>query len=249
MNFDSTTFVLEVLNFLVLVWLLQRFFYRPVMAVIERRRAEEGAVITGAQALRDEAMGLKTEYETRLARAAEDRDRVMAKLDGEIAQERARRLAAVEVEVDAERQRREALEARERSERDAERERQAIAVAARFATRLLTRLASPELEDKLIELAQADLQAIGPDQRAALQAALDKSGACVKVLSAYPLAPARRSALSAALSSLAGRAMVPEFAEEPMLEAGLRITAGPWVLMASLRDELEFFCTTTDHGE
>lgn len=249
MNFDSTTFVLEVLNFLVLVWLLQRFFYRPVMEVIERRRAEEAAVITGAQALRDEAMGLKTEYEARLARAAEDRDRAMAKLDGEIAQERARRLAAIEVEVDAERQRREALEARERSERDAERERRAIALAARFATRLLARVASPELEDKLIELAQADLHAIGPDQRAALQAALGKPGARVKVLTAYPLGPARRSALSTALRTLAGQTLAIEFAEEPTLEAGLCITVGPWVLMASLRDELEFFCTTTDHGE
>lgn len=251
MNFDSTTFVLEVLNFLVLVWLLQRFFYRPVMEVIERRRAEEGAVITGAQALRDEAMGLKAEYEARLARAAEDRDRAMAKLDGEIAQERARRLAAieVEVEVDAERQRREALEARERSERDAERERRAIALAARFATRLLARVASPELEDKLIELAQADLHAIGPDRRAALQAALGKSGARVKVLTAYPLSPDRRSALSAALRTLAGQTLATEFAEEPTLQAGPCITVGPWVLMANLRDELEFFCTTTDHGD
>jgi F-type H+-transporting ATPase subunit b len=31
-----TTFVLEILNFLVLVWLLKHFFYQPVKGVIAR---------------------------------------------------------------------------------------------------------------------------------------------------------------------------------------------------------------------
>jgi F-type H+-transporting ATPase subunit b len=246
-NFDATTFVLEVLNFLVLVWLLQRFFYRPVVAVIERRRADEASVITKAQALRDEAAALKTEYEARLARAAEDRERARAELDGEIAQERERRLAAVDVEMKAERERRGALEARERSERDAERERRAIGLAARFATRLLARAASPELEGKLVELAQADLAAIGPEQRATLRAALGDSGHGVKVQTAYPLGPGGRAALSAVLGDLTGHPLAPEFAEDPTLEAGVCITAGPWELKASLRDELEFFHATADH--
>ncbi|MBL8348467.1 MAG: hypothetical protein JNN03_23775 [Rubrivivax sp.] len=229
------------------MWLLQRFFYRPVLAVIERRRADGAAVLATAQTVRDEAQALKTEYEARLARAAEDRDRAMAGLDREIAQERARRLAALELEAEAERQRQQVLEERERAERDAERERRAIALAARFATHLLARVASPQLEDRLIELAQADLQALGSEQRAALQAALGRAGARIEVLTAYPLGQAGRAALSSALSTLAGRALEPEFAEEPMLGSGLSITVGPWVLLANLRDELEFFCTSIDH--
>lgn len=247
MSFDLTTFALEVLNFLVLVWLLQRFFYRPVLAVIERRRAEGAAVLDTARALQEDAQALKAEYEARLARAAEERERAMAKLDGEIAIERARRLAAVDTEADAERLRRDALEAKERSDRDAERERQALALAARFATRLLDRVASPELEDKLVELAQTDLQSLDADRRSALQAALARPGAGIKVLSAYPLGPARRAALSAALGHGVGPTPTPEFGEDPTLKAGLCITAGPWVLTASLRDELRFFGESSDH--
>lgn len=249
MSFDLTTFALEVLNFLVLVWLLQRFFYRPVLAVIERRRVEGAAVLDTARALQEEARALKAEYEARLARAAEERERAMAKLDGEIAVERARRLAAVDAEADTERLRRDTLEAGERSDRDAERERQALALAARFTTRLLDRVASPELEDKLVELVQADLQSLDADRRSALQAALARPGAGIKVLSAYPLGPARRAALSAALRAVAGPTPPPEFGEDPMLKAGLCITAGPWVLTASLRDELEFFSTSLDHDD
>ncbi len=247
MSFDLTTFALEVLNFLVLVWLLQRFFYRPVLSVIERRRADGAAIVASAEALRGEAQALKTEYEARLAHAAEDRERAMAQLDGEIAVERARRLAAVDLEAEAERVRREALEAGERSDRDAERERHALALAARFTARLLDRVAGPALEDKLVEMAQADLQSLDAGRRSALQAALARSGAGIKVLSAYPLDPARRAALSATLRAVAGPMPAPEFGEDPMLRAGLCITAGPWVLTASLRDELEFFSASSDH--
>ena len=38
MIFNVWTFLFEVLNFLVLVWLLKRFFYRPVLAAIEGTR-------------------------------------------------------------------------------------------------------------------------------------------------------------------------------------------------------------------
>ena len=39
MAIDWTTFALEVVNFLVLVWLLKRFLYQPVLEVLVQRRA------------------------------------------------------------------------------------------------------------------------------------------------------------------------------------------------------------------
>ena len=48
MQFDWTTFALEIVNFLVLVWILRRFLYRPVTDVIARRAAEVEHRLTGA---------------------------------------------------------------------------------------------------------------------------------------------------------------------------------------------------------
>lgn len=248
MDFDATTFVLEVANFLVLVWLLRHFFYRPVLAVIEQRRAEGAQLLASAQALRDEAQALKADYEARLARTARAREQAMAEVAAEISAERARRLAALESELLAERQRRETLQAREREAQDAERERQAALLAARFASRLLHRVAGPALDDRLVELALADLQTLPDEQRETLRAALADPAVEVQVCTAYPLGAARREALGAALSAAAGRALVPAFREEPLLEAGLRIHAGDWVLMANLRDELAQFGSPGAHG-
>ena len=120
MEFDWTTFALEVLNFLVLVWLLKRFFYRPVLAMIEARRAENAKMIEDAQTLRREAQDLKSEYQARLAAVDKEAHGGKARSSTRRSPPSGRRrLAALEAELTDERKRREAVEARQRSERRA----------------------------------------------------------------------------------------------------------------------------------
>lgn len=249
MDFDWTTVILEVLNFLVLVWLLKRFFYRPVLAVIEKRRTDSEKIIIAANALREEATALKAEFESRLEVARKERDLAGSRLDEEIAIERARRLSALDAEVDSERKRRHQLDERERKQREGAMEREAVLLAGRFATRFLERLADPKLETKLVDLALVDLDANGNQALPGLRAALNDPGVRVKVVSAYPLDGAYRAALAGMLGKLAGRALEPEFAEDIVLKAGVCVVAGSWVLMANLRDELQFFTGALNHGD
>jgi len=199
--------------------------------------------------LRSEAQLLKDEYANRLEAWERERVAAKARLDEEISAARAARLAALEGEITQERKRREALETRARSDRQQTLERQAVTIAARFAARLLERLAGPELEAKLVDLALSELVTHPPDKLEALRAALREPGVRVKVVTAYPLGETRRSAFAQAFSQLAGRPVGPLFAEDPVLRAGTCVMAGSWVLMANLRDELSFFSEMFDHGE
>lgn len=249
MNFDWTTFALEAGNFLILVWILKHFFYRPVLAVIETRRAESEKNLVQADTLRSEAQSLKDGFANRLEAWERERAAAKARLDEEVSAARAERLAALETEIAQERKRREALETRSRSDRQHALERQAVTIAARFAARLLERLADPELEAKLVDLALSELVTKPPDKLEALRAALREPGVGVQVVTAYPLDETRRSAFARAFSQLASRPVAPSFAEDPVLRAGACVRAGSWVLMANLRDELSFFSEMFDHGE
>ena len=246
MNLDATTFVLEVANFLVLVWLLKRFLYRPVLDVIERRRAEDAQTVAAAQALREEAQALKQQYEQRLAHAAEDRQRALALLDAEVAAERTKRLAAVQADATAEGERRQALLTHDLAQREARIEAQALALGGRFAARLLDRLAGPALEASLVDLALADLPALPAPRLAQLRQAL-ADGGDLQVATAFPLPEPRRAAVQEALDRIAGDATEPVFVEDPALKAGLRAQVGDWVLSANLRDELAFFAAPLGH--
>lgn len=243
MEFDLTTFAIEVLNFLVLVWLLKRFFYRPVLTALEKRQAETAEIISKAEVMQREAEVLKSEYQMRLSKVDQERAAAKARIDEEIAAERVRRLDALETEVDADRQRRQMLEARARSEREATMEREAVTIAVRFASRFLDRLAGPELETKLVEIALGELDAQMPEQMDALR----DPGVSIKVVSAYPLNETQRAAFATVLGRKAGRTLVLEFSEDAILKAGVCIMAGSWVLMANLRDELGFFSERFDH--
>jgi len=242
------TVILEALNFLVLVWLLKRFFYRPVLAMIEKRKADTEKIIMDAEMRRQEAETIKHEYELRLADAGKERDLAMAKLDEEIAKERVRRLNAVEAEVANDRQRRQMLATREINERASALERKAIAIAARFTTRFLDRLAGPELEAKLVDLALNELVSELPTKLAPLSAALREPGVSMKVITAYPLDTPRRAAFAAVLGKLAGRALEPVFSEDASLKSGFCLMVGSWELMANLRDELNFFTGEPERG-
>lgn len=247
MELDLTTVVLEALNFLILVWLLKRFFYRPVLAVIEQRQAESARVIADAGRVRAAAEALKNEYDGRLATVAVEREQARKKLAEDLAGEREQRLAAVVAEAEAERERRRLLLERGEASRQAALERTAVGFAAAFASRFLGRLAGPELEAKLAQLALADLAHLPEAACVRLRAAAASPAALCRVVSVWPLAVAEREAFAAALSGLVGRPLMPEFTENARLQCGLRIEIGDWALMANVHDELAFFALVAAH--
>ena len=50
MDIDWTTFLLELINFAILVWILKRFLYAPVRRALEARRERAEAALREAEA-------------------------------------------------------------------------------------------------------------------------------------------------------------------------------------------------------
>jgi F-type H+-transporting ATPase subunit b len=248
MSFDWTTFGLEAVNFLILVWILKRLLYRPVLDAIEARRTDSERRVAEAEALRGQAEAMHREYEARIAAWERESGVARVRLDGEIAAERSKRLAVLGEELEEERKRREVLEARAQAEGRRVLERQAVATGAKFVARLLEGVADPGLEARLVDLALRELDALPPSKAEALRTALQESRVGVRVVTAYRLDEGRRTAFEHALSRLAARPVAPVFAEDPVLQAGACVMAGSWVMMANLRDELSFFSEMFDHG-
>lgn len=248
MSFDWTTFSLEFINFLILLWILRRFLYRPVLEVIAARQQKIEAQLREAEATRAAALAAKTECEQQLLAWDEAKTQARLDLDKTLAAERERRLAALADEIAEARAKHAAQDQRERQEWAQRTEQRALELGSRFVTKLLERTASPPLEAELVALVLADLPALPSADVDRLRAALAEDG--LDIVSAFPLTPAQRAALAEAFAQLAGRAVNPVFREEPGLLAGVRIHVGPWLLGANLRDELRFFrdVEPTGHG-
>ena len=204
MEFNWLTFGFEIVNFLVLVWLLHRLLYRPVLAMIQRRRDEIAAAARAAEAQQAEAEQRKVEYDRRLEDWAGERTKARRELDEELERERQRRLQALEAELADRRRREEALASRQAEQAREAAERAALTLAGRFAARLLGAAAGPELQARLVRLLVDDLAALPAERRAALREALASAAAPLQVTSAYPLDDAQRAELAQALAALTG---------------------------------------------
>ena len=239
MHFDWGTFLLEVLNFFVLLWILRRFLYQPILGVIAARQQKINDLLEDARQRQAEADAARQDFAARLAHWEQEKTQARHELTRDIAAERQRRLADVEQEAEEARARRRAREEQDRLECQRVGEQQALALGGRFVSRLLGRVASPELEQRLIAAMLADLSGLPPADIERVRAALREDG--LEIISAFPLPVQARDALMAALAQRLGELPTPVFRENPDLLAGLRLHAGSWVLAANLRDELKFF--------
>lgn len=237
-----TTFLLEIVNFLILVWILKRFLYKPVLNVIDRRRAEIEATLREADSRQAEAGEMKARYEERLDAWEKEKAEAYESLRADLQAEQTRAMTVLQQDLAKAREKEEALSQRRTDELTRKSEAVAIERATRFAARLFSRFAGPELEARLVDLVIEDLGRLSDDRLAALRAAGNGTEEPVAVHSAFPLNSKQQQALHKALSTLPlGTDRQMEFAQDPDLVAGLSISVGPWVLRANLRDELRFF--------
>lgn len=240
MEIDWTTFALEAVNFLVLVWILKRFFYKPVLDAIARRRAAIEASLAEARSRHAEAEALEASCREGLKGLEADRRQAKEALAKEIAAERARLLEQMKVGLAEERRKAEVIAARTGAEEARRREQQAVKSGLAFTARLLERVADPALEARLVAMAVEDLGALPEERRAEVREAVRAESGPPVVTTAGPLPDDLRKAVSEALATLLGREAAPVFEEDKALVAGLRVSLGPWVLKASVADDLEF---------
>ena len=248
MELNWSTFVLEIVNFLVLVWILKRFLYQPVLDVIARRREGIARTLADAEAARTEADALKSRYESRVADWNREKQKLRENLDQELDAEKMRRLERLESELEQERRMTRQAEERRRAEESRRLEEEALQQGAQFAARLLREGAGPETEARLVEQAIASMHALAAGQSAPLPPAGSGLNPVAVVTSAFPLADEQRSRIGAAVAALAGSEAPIRFGQDANLLAGLRIAVGDIVLSLNLRDELKDFARAANGG-
>ena len=241
MELSWSTFVLEIINFLVLVWILKRFLYKPVLEVIARRRAGIEQRLGDAEALHADAERLQKQYEGRLADWDQEREQARDMLARELDAETARKLAELQTALEQERERARVADARRQTDALRKIEESALRQGARFATRLLEQASGPETEARLIELLITELSQLPDERIAALRNNYGKAPEIIVVVSAFPLSDNQRHRLKQALAKVTTPGISIQFEQNGELLAGVQITIGAWVLATNIRDELKGF--------
>jgi len=241
MELNWSTFLLEIINFLILVWILKRFLYKPILDVITRRQSDIEKSLNDAKALHNDAEVLQEQYKNRLAVWEQDQLAAETELKKEMEAERARQIEILQNSLKEEREKAQVIEAHQLKNQQQQNEKRALLQGAQFTTRLLTAVAGPELEQRLSALLMQELATLSSEQIKVLQAAGKKASEKIQITSAYPLDDTTRQLLEQSLSTALQVNGPFHYQQDKRLLAGLRINIGAWVLRTNLQDELKSF--------
>ena len=234
MPIDGWTLAFQAVNFLVLVWLLRHFLYRPVRRIIDERRATAARALADAEAAQRQADETAREYQRRAEAVADERDQMLDDARAKIEGERQAMLAEARTEA-------EALQARTQRALGAEREavaREIRVQAAELAIALARRLVADVAPGPLAETFVAEtfvgraadhLAALPRNERAALLA-MPPGSRHIRVDTAPILDTVAQARCRTRLQAVLGGDCVIEFSEAPELIAGARL----WLPAATL---------------
>lgn len=238
MDIDWWTLALQAVNFLVLVWLLQRFLYKPVMRIVERRRQATDKALAEAEEARRKAEAEAAGYREKTAALSGEREKMLHEARTEIEQDRQRMVehARKEAEqvIEAARQ---AL-ARERAEALDALRRESTDLAVTLARTLLSEASHGKLAEVFLERLDAQIAAMSDAERQQLRAPAGADGA-IEVATAPALAAGRREHWRRRLTERLGRSGEISFTTDKTLIAGARIAFPSAILEASWAAALE----------
>ena len=228
MTINWWTLGIQTVNVAILVWLLGRYFWRPVAAMIEERRAAAQAILADAEAKRTEASDAKADIDKTRAGFAKERDAILAaaresaeKAGAAQLAEVGRQASALEATAKADIETAAVKDRKEWTDRSA-------TLALVIAQRLLVRLDGAAVRATFLDWLLKAIRDLPP----ATRQAMTETGATLEASSPTPLDAADQDRTRRAIGVAFGAEPQIAFKTDPSLIAGLELT-GPHVVMSN----------------
>ncbi len=238
MLLDWFTIAAQALNFLILVWLLKRFLYKPILNAIDAREKLIIKELADADAKKAEAQKEHEEFQKKNEEFDQQRAALLIKATDEAKAERGRLLNEARQAADA-------LSAKRQESliHDAQNLNQAISRLTRkevfaITRKALTDLATMSLEERMGEVFDRRLRGLDEKAKSVLGDALRKNSKPALIRSTFDLPAVQRSAIQNALNETFSAEIRIRFETAPDLVSGIELTSNGQKVGWSIADYL-----------
>jgi F-type H+-transporting ATPase subunit b len=239
MLIDWFTVGAQALNFIILVWLLKRFLYKPVLSAIDAREQRIAQASADADRRTSEVQGSRSELQAERKAFDDQRSARLAQadLDAKAQGERLLSIARQAAESLTSKQRAAALaEATELSERLAG---LATAESLSIARSVLKVLADTSLEERISGVFARRLRGMDPKTREAFRMSLQRSDGAAVVTSSFDLSDPERATLRTAINETFSADIPLRFEISSRGIAGIELGCGGQRLSWTMADYLK----------
>ncbi len=239
MTFDWWTLALQTVNFLILVWLLWRFLYKPVKSVIEKRRSLSDQAFKEAETQRQAAEKARQDFETAQAELRKERQATLNTLHIEFEAERQKLLQDTRAEANDLIEAARATIAEERAATLRAMREQLVDLAVDMAATLLGKTDSDGLNEVFLRQLEKQIESLPDEERGRLEQDLLANGGALRVVTARPLTAEEKEHWRARLGARLGGAAVADFTADSDLIGGAELRFPHAVLKFTWAEQLD----------
>ena len=228
----------QAINFLILVWLLKRFLYKPILQAIDEREKGIAAQLAQAEAKVAEAQKERDDFQHKNETFDKERAALLKKATDDANSQRQRLLDEVRKDADALRaKRQDALSTEQRNlSQDIIRltQKQVFAITRKT----LLDLAGTGLEERIGDVFVQRVRALTGEAKEQLATAFKTSNHMVSVHSAFDLPAAQKGAIEKAVKETFAPDAQVQFETAPELVSGIELSSGGHKVAWSIADYL-----------
>ena len=202
MLIDWFTLGAQAVNLVILVWLLKRFLYRPILHAVDERERRIAVQLQEAAATKADAEKEREEFRKKNAALDVEREALSRKAAADAEAERQQLIGEARTEVATLRARWRAALTNEQQSLGADLGRRVQTEVFAIARKTLAELAGAELEASVTQVFIRRLRELTAEEKRELKAALEWQVGPARVRSAFELQPVQQEAIRTAVQEI-----------------------------------------------
>nr|MBC7613938.1 F0F1 ATP synthase subunit B [Pseudopedobacter sp.] len=223
MQINWFTVIAQLINFLLLVWLMKKYLYQPILNAIDEREKKIAAELSDAKNKMAAAKKEQDEFQKKNEVFDRHQKKMMDKVSSDAEKEKIKLLDAAQKEADDLKQKR-AEEAKElavhlNKERSKKTQEEVLAITKKA----LTELASTNLEEQTVQVFINKIKSIAGKDKKQFMDAFHAKSSPLSVKSAFKLSAKEEKSIKVAIADLLGEDGDYEFKTDAKMMGGVEL--------------------------
>jgi len=239
MDVDWFTLIAQIVNFLILVFLLKHFLYGPITNAMKKREEDISSKLKEAREEKESAEKEKARFEQKQTALEEDREKIFSDARTEAENQKKRLMRQTRDEVDEiGRKWRQAIE-KEKEGFLKDLRHRATGKIYQAVKKALSELAESDLESRMIRAFTGRLQNLDEEKKQAILDTLEESRRGLLVRTAFPMSEDQKRDVSNAVKDAFSRNVPIEFEVNRDIVCGIEIRADGRKIAWNIADYLQ----------
>jgi len=238
MLIDWFTVIAQAVNFLVLVWLMKRYLYQPILKALDAREKRIAAELADADKKEAEATAERKAFKRKNDEFDRQRAAMLNKVTEEASAERQRLLDAARKDAEVLRAKLQESLGSEFRNLHEELARRTQAEVFAIVRKALSDLAGENLEERIADVFVQRIKELNSEEKGKLATIFKSPYQTVQVRSAYELGAAQRTAIESAIKEMLAATAPVHFEVVPNLVSGIELVIQGQKVAWSISDYL-----------